>query len=67
MTRKQELDRALAEEARRIAEQSQGVVRKEVSPSMAFTIGSGSTVKSNIDPLILQMLQDMGLTSKDNK
>lgn len=55
MTRKQELDRALAEEARRVAEKSQGVVRKEASPSMAFSTGVSL---QNVDPVMVAALQE---------
>lgn len=52
--RKQELSKALTEEARRIAERSQGVVKTEASPSMAFSTGPSV---SGIDPTMAAILE----------
>lgn len=54
MSRKQENDRAIAEERRRIAEKDQGVVKAEASPTMAFSTG---TSLQNVDPTMVEALK----------
>jgi hypothetical protein len=55
MSRKQDNDKAVADELRRVKEQDQGVVKRDVSPSMSFTTGVSL---QGVDPKMAEVLKE---------